>query len=96
VLAFLQQFLLLTLLFLSGFLVFLQVLFFFLIDEALLYLGKHFKSVLDLLLVLLLQGNDAMDVDGLVLELTILPVIVGLLWLIRSQGIVPEWSVMLD
>lgn len=66
-LAFLQQFLMLTLLFLFGLLVFLEVLVFFLIDQALFYLGKHFKSVLDLLLVLLLHGDDAMDVDWLVL-----------------------------
>ena len=50
-----------------GLLVFLEVLVFFLIDQALLYLGKHFKSILDLLLVLFLHGNDTMDVDGLVL-----------------------------
>ena len=95
-LALLQQFLMLTLLLLLSLLVFLEVLFFFLINEALLYLGKHFKSVLDLLLVLLLHGDNTMDVDWLVFKLTVFPVIVCLFWLISSQGSMPKWSVMLD
>ena len=75
-----------------------EILLLLLFELVLLELCDHFEAVLHLLFVLLLQVDDSVDVDGLFLEVPVLPIEgrLGFGLLVSILRLVAERAQMLD